>query len=52
MRKLILMGRSMAGKTTLTEQLLRHAGVILQAGSVDSGTTRTIRLGTPTWHKT
>ena len=33
-----------AGKTTLTEQLLRHAGVIRQAGSVDSGTTRTDNL--------
>jgi len=30
-----------AGKTTLSEQLLRHAGVIRQAGSVDHGTTRT-----------
>ena len=33
-----------AGKTTLSEQLLRHAGVIRQAGSVDSGTTRTDNL--------
>ena len=33
-----------AGKTTLSEQLLRHAGAIRQAGSVDSGTTRTDSL--------
>jgi len=33
-----------AGKTTLTEQLLVHAGAIRQAGSVDSGTTRTDSL--------
>lgn len=33
-----------AGKTTLSEQLLKHAGVIRQAGSVDSGTTRTDSL--------
>ncbi len=33
-----------AGKTTLTEHLLMHAGVIRQAGSVDSGTTRTDNL--------
>ena len=30
-----------AGKTTLTEQLLLRAGVLRQAGAVDSGTTRT-----------
>lgn len=30
-----------AGKTTLTEQLLLHAGALRQAGAVDSGTTRT-----------
>ncbi|MBO5796999.1 MAG: GTP-binding protein, partial [Clostridia bacterium] len=30
-----------AGKTTLTEQLLLKAGVLRQAGAVDSGTTRT-----------
>lgn len=33
-----------AGKTTLTEHLLMHAGAIRQAGSVDSGTTRTDNL--------
>ena len=33
-----------AGKTTLSEQLLRHAGAIRQAGSVDSGTTMTDSL--------
>ena len=33
-----------ASKTTLSEQLLRHAGAIRQAGSVDSGTTRTDSL--------
>ena len=27
-----------AGKTTLSEQLLLHAGAIRRAGSVDSGT--------------
>ncbi len=30
-----------AGKTTLTEQILLHAGAIKQAGSVDSGTAHT-----------
>ena len=30
-----------AGKTTLSEQLLTHAGVLRKAGSVDAGTTRT-----------
>ncbi len=30
-----------AGKTTLSEQLLTHAGVLRKAGSVDLGTTRT-----------
>ena len=30
-----------AGKTTLTEQLLLQAGALRQAGTVDSGTTRT-----------
>ena len=30
-----------AGKTTLSEQLLTHAGVLRKAGSVDQGTTRT-----------
>ena len=33
-----------AGKTTLSEQLLKHAGAIRQAGSVDSGTTFTDNL--------
>ena len=33
-----------AGKTTLSEHLLMHAGVIRQAGSVDSGTTFTDNL--------
>ncbi|MBQ8654070.1 MAG: TetM/TetW/TetO/TetS family tetracycline resistance ribosomal protection protein [Clostridia bacterium] len=33
-----------AGKTTLSEQLLRHAGAIRQAGSVDSGTAYTDNL--------
>ena len=33
-----------AGKTTLSEHLLMHAGAIRQAGSVDSGTTRTDSL--------
>ena len=33
-----------AGKTTLTERLLHHAGVIDEPGSVDSGTTRTDTL--------
>ena len=33
-----------AGKTTLSEQPLRHAGAIREAGSVDSGTTRTDNL--------
>ena len=27
-----------AGKTTLSEQLLTHAGVLRKAGSVDAGT--------------
>lgn len=30
-----------AGKTTLSEQLLTHAGVLRKAGSVDAGTART-----------
>ena len=33
-----------AGKTTLTERLLHHAGVIDRPGSVDAGTTRTDSL--------
>ena len=33
-----------AGKTTLTEHLLMHAGAVRQAGSVDQGTTRTDNL--------
>ena len=33
-----------AGKTTLTERLLHHAGVIHDLGSVDSGTTQTDTL--------
>jgi len=33
-----------AGKTTLSEQLLSHAGAIRTAGSVDSGTAHTDRL--------
>jgi ribosomal protection tetracycline resistance protein len=33
-----------AGKTTLTERLLHHAGVIDEPGSVDVGTTRTDTL--------
>ena len=33
-----------AGKTTLSEQLLLHAGAIRQAGSVDSGTAHTDNL--------
>lgn len=33
-----------AGKTTLTEQLLRHSGAIRAAGSVDTGTAHTDRL--------
>jgi ribosomal protection tetracycline resistance protein len=33
-----------AGKTTLTERLLHHAGVIPDLGSVDSGTTQTDTL--------
>lgn len=33
-----------AGKTTLTEQLLRHSGAIRTAGAVDSGTAHTDRL--------
>ena len=33
-----------SGKTTLTEQILYHAGVIRAAGSVDSGTTATDNL--------
>ncbi|WP_151084438.1 elongation factor G [Nocardioides cynanchi] len=33
-----------AGKTTLTERLLHHAGVIRDLGSVDSGTTQTDTL--------
>lgn len=33
-----------AGKTTLTEQLLLHAGALRTAGAVDSGTTRTDTL--------
>ncbi len=33
-----------AGKTTLSEQLLKHAGAIRQAGSVDSGTAFTDNL--------
>ena len=33
-----------SGKTTLTEQILYHAGVIRSAGSVDSGTTATDNL--------
>lgn len=32
------------GKTTLSEQLLRHCGAIRQAGSVDDGTAHTDRL--------
>lgn len=33
-----------AGKTTLTEQILYHTGVVRTAGSVDSGTTATDNL--------
>ena len=33
-----------AGKTTLSEQLLVHAGAVRQAGSVDSGTAHTDSL--------
>lgn len=33
-----------AGKTSLTERLLFHAGVLTQPGSVDAGTTRTDSL--------
>ena len=33
-----------AGKTTLTERLLHHAGVVAEPGSVDAGTTRTDSL--------
>jgi ribosomal protection tetracycline resistance protein len=33
-----------AGKTTLTERLLQHAGVIGKAGSVDDGSTQTDTL--------
>ena len=33
-----------AGKTTLTEQMLRHSGQIRQAGSVDAGTAHTDRM--------
>ena len=33
-----------AGKTTLSEQLLAHAGAIRQAGSVDAGTAHTDSL--------
>ena len=33
-----------AGKTTLSEHLLMHAGAIRQAGSVDSGTAHTDSL--------
>ena len=33
-----------AGKTTLSEQLLLHAGAIRKAGSVDEGTAHTYSL--------
>jgi len=33
-----------AGKTTLTERLLYEAGVIMEIGSVDAGTTQTDTL--------
>ena len=33
-----------AGKTTLTEQMLRHSGAIREAGSVDAGTAHTDRM--------
>ena len=43
-RNIALMAHVDAGKTTLTEQLLAHAGAIRVAGSVDSGTAHTDAL--------
>lgn len=43
-RNIAVLAHVDAGKTTLTEQLLRHCGAIRTAGSVDAGTTHTDRL--------
>jgi len=44
MRNIAIFAHVDAGKTTLSEQLLAHAGAIRQRGAVDSGTAHTDRL--------
>ena len=40
-RNIAVMAHVDTGKTTLTEQMLRHCGAIRAAGSVDAGTAQT-----------
>ena len=44
MRNIVLLAHVDAGKTTLSEQILSHAGAIRQLGKVDQGTAHTDRL--------
>ena len=43
-RNIAVMAHVDTGKTTLTEQMLRHCGAIRMVGSVDEGTAHTDRL--------